>query len=264
MRRGEHVAPPHLVRTDAVVLRRHDLGETDRIITLYTSLRGKVRAVAKGIRRPTSRLAGHLELFTHCRLMLARGRNLDVITQVETLESFVGLREDLWRTGLAYYAAELVDCLTEDHAENQALFDLLVRSLGRLAMSPRPAEALHHFQLQALGLLGYRPELQVCVHCRQPLQPVENAFSPASGGVLDPACRATDPSARPLSPNALKVLRLYLADDWATTSRLRLPRSLVDELEQTIRSYVQFIAETQLKSASFVATLRREGLVATP
>lgn len=256
------MAAPHLVRAEAVVLRRHDLGETDRIVTLYTSHAGKVRAVAKGIRRPTSRLGGHLELFTHSQVMLARGRNLDVITQVETIDSFVGLREDLWRAGLAYYAAELVDRLTEDRSENEGLFTLLVTGLRRIATSPRPDDALHHFELQALGSLGYRPELQVCVRCRRPLAPVENAFGPTSGGVLCPDCRLSDPQARSLSANALKVLRLFLAGDWALTTRLHLDPKLANEVEQTIRAYVQVIADGQLKSAGFVTSLRNEGVVA--
>jgi DNA repair protein RecO (recombination protein O) len=256
------VAPPHVVRTEAVVLRRHDLGEADRIITLYTSHAGKVRAVAKGVRRPTSRLGGHLELFTHSRLMLARGRNLDLITQVETVDPFIGLREDLWRAGLAYYVAELVDRLTEDRAENQALFQLLVTTLGRIATERRASLALNHFELQMLSLLGYRPELRVCVGCRKPLEPIDNSFSLSSGGVLCPECSNLDPMARRLSANALKVLRLHLADDWTTANRLRIDATLADELEQTIRAYGQFIAETQLKSADFVATLRRDGISA--
>jgi DNA repair protein RecO (recombination protein O) len=254
------VATPHLVRTEAVVLRRHDLGETDRILTLYTARSGKLRAVAKGIRRPTSHLGGHLELFTHVRVMLAAGRNLDVVTQVETVESYLGLREDLVRASYAYYAAELVDRLTPDHAESVALFDLLVAGLQRIATGRRPVHALHQFALRALTVLGFRPELQVCVRCRTPLTPVENALSLGLGGVLCPDCLSADPAARGLSANALKVLRLYQEGDWATIDRLRLDPALTEEVEQAIKGYVQFVAETQLKSAGFVATLRREGL----
>ena len=255
------MALARLTRTEAVVLRRHDLGEADRIVTLYTQHLGKVKAVAKGVRRPTSRLGGHLELFKRSQIMLARGRNLQVITQVETIEPFLGLREDLWRAGQAYCVAELVDRLTEEHAENQALFDRLTQSLGRIATGRRPDHAAHLFEIQALGLLGYRPELGVCVRCREPLQPADNAFSPNAGGVICPTCRPSDPSGRPLSANALKVLRLYQRDDWPTVDRLRVDSELGEELEQLLRTYLQYIAEAQLKSARFVATLRRDGLV---
>jgi len=254
------VAPPHLVRTRAIVLRRHDFGEADRLLTLYTSRSGKIRAIAKGIRRPTSRLGGHLELFTHCELMLARGRNLDTITQVETIDTFVTLRGDLWRTSLAYYACELVDRLTEEHSENPPLFDALVAAVSRISDGGRPLDALHHFELQALAQLGFKPELRVCVKCRQLLQPVQNAFSLTAGGVLCPGCRESDPIARGLSANALKILRLCLDDSWEMMTRLRLEPRLNDEVEQTLTAYIQFVAETQLKSAGFVASLRRDGL----
>jgi DNA repair protein RecO (recombination protein O) len=256
------VAVPRIYRTEAIVLRRHDLGETDRIVTLYTDKLGKIRAIAKGVRRPTSRLGGHLELFTHSRLMLARGRNLDVITQVDAVETHVGLREDLFRAGLAYCAAELVDRLTEDQSENVALFDALRQALGRIATDRRPGEALQLFELTALSVLGFRPELYECVHCRQELQPVDNTFSPASGGVLCPDCRAFDLRATSISANALKVLRLYVAGNWTTASRLRIDDTLAAEIDAAIKAYTTFVVETQLKSEKFVAALRREGVVA--
>jgi DNA repair protein RecO (recombination protein O) len=241
-------------------LRRHDFGEADRLLTLYSAHAGKVRAIAKGVRRPTSRLGGHLELFTHSNLLIARGRNFDIITQVDSIDLFSNLREDLWRTGLAYYASELVDRLTEEHGENAQLFASLVTAFGRISDGDRPVDALHAFEAQALAHLGFRPELRVCVRCRQPLQPVQNAFSPSTGGVLCPTCHGSDPLARAISPNALKVLRLYLDDEWATITRLRLDTKLNTEVEQTLRTYTQFVAETRLKSADFVEALRRDGL----
>jgi DNA repair protein RecO (recombination protein O) len=260
-RREAPLATPRLSRTEAVVLRRHDLGEADRIVTLYTLHQGKVRAIAKGVRRPTSRLGGHLELFTRSHVMLARGRNLEIITQVDTIEPYMGLRSDLWRAGLAYYVAELVDRMTEEHAENAALYELLTRTLERIATGRRPDHAMHLFEIQALGLLGFRPELTVCVRCRETLEPVENGFSFSAGGIVCPICRARETGARAVSANALKVMRLYQNGAWATLDRLRVDVALGEDLDQTLRLYVQYIAETQLKSASFVAALRREGLV---
>lgn len=251
---------PHLVRTEAVVLRRHDLGEADRIITLYTLHLGKVRVIAKGVRRPTSRLGGHLELFTHAQVMLAKGRNLDIITQVETQNAFLGLREDLWRAGLAYYAAETLDRLTEDHQENAALFQLLVQTLDRIANSRRPTHALHYFLLHLLSRLGYRPELYQCVQCRRPLEPVENGFSASTGGALCPECTRADPTARRFSVTLLKVFRYFLTASWPEVERLRLDQALSDEIEEILRVSAQLVAESKLKSAGFVATLRSGGL----
>ncbi|MGD8605174.1 MAG: DNA repair protein RecO, partial [Anaerolineales bacterium] len=105
-------------RTEAVVLRRFNLGEADRLLTLYTLRYGKVKAIAKGVRRPKSRKAGHLEPFTHVQLMLARGRELDIITQAEAMDSYPQLREDLVRIGQASYVIELADAFTVERDEN--------------------------------------------------------------------------------------------------------------------------------------------------
>jgi DNA repair protein RecO (recombination protein O) len=121
-----------LYRTEAIVLRRSDFGEADRLLTLYTPEWGKLRVIAKGVRKPTSRKSGHLELFTHSRLLVAKGRNLDIVTQAETLHSFRALREDLLRTGWAYYAAELLDRFVEEGIEDRPLFNLFLATLGWL------------------------------------------------------------------------------------------------------------------------------------
>jgi len=121
-----------LYRTEAIVLRRSNFGEADRLLTLYTPEWGKLRVIAKGVRKPTSRKSGHLELFTHSRLLVAKGRNLDIVTQAETLHSFRPLREDLLRTGWAYYAAELLDRFVEEGIEDRPLFNLFLATLGWL------------------------------------------------------------------------------------------------------------------------------------
>src|SRR5689334_11502589 len=118
-------------RTEAVIIRRTDFGEADRLLTLITPL-GKRRVVAKGARKTISRLAGHIELFTHATLLLAVGRSLDIVTQSVILHSYDTLRSDLRRIGAAYYAAELVDRLLEEEDENRPAFDLLVSTLGAL------------------------------------------------------------------------------------------------------------------------------------
>src|SRR3972149_1127095 len=105
--------PPRVYKTPAIVLRQRKLGDADKIITLYSAEYGKLDAVAKGVRRITSRLAGHVEPLSHGSFMLAHGRNLDVITQVQTIETFQPLRDNLERLSRALYAAELVDRATK-------------------------------------------------------------------------------------------------------------------------------------------------------
>jgi DNA repair protein RecO (recombination protein O) len=122
----------HLYKTEAIVLKRSDLGEADRLLALFTPHLGRIRAVAKGARKTTSRLGGHVELFTHVQLMIARGRNLDYVTQAQTLNPFISIRDDLVLMGHACYLAELVDQIAGEHITNEALYALLLTSLQSL------------------------------------------------------------------------------------------------------------------------------------
>jgi len=250
------VARPHVYRTEAVVLRRQDLGEADRILTLYTPRHGKVRAVAKGTRRPQSRLAGHLELFTRSTLLIAQGRDLDIITQAQTLDAFRGLRDDLLRLTCAGYVGEVLDRLTPEREENEPLFGLLVVTLGRLASQPHPERAVRLFEMQALCLLGHRPQLVRCAECQHLLEPVPSFYSPPAGGVLCPACGRRTPGARPLSLGAFKLLRLLQRNDYALLQRLRLSAALLDEVEELLRAQIESVAERTLRVPRLLQDVR--------
>lgn len=246
-----------LYRSEAVILRRQDLGEADRLITLYTPDQGKIRAIAKGIRRPGSKKAGHLEPFTRSRLLLARGRELDIITQAEAVAEYAGLRTDLIRLGQAAYAAELLDRFGVEENDTQALYLLMIDTLARLDSDPQPGNALRYYQVRLLDLVGFRPELQRCVNCGQDLQPVNQFFSSAQGGVLCPNCGPNQQDARPLSLGALKVLRHYQRNDYAEATRPSLSAAVSQELETTIESYLSHLLERELKAPAFVRQVRR-------
>jgi DNA repair protein RecO (recombination protein O) len=249
---------PRSYRTQAVVLKRHDLGEADRILVLFTRQRGKLRAVAKGVRRTTSRLAGHLELFSHAELQLARGRELDVIAQAETRAAFRTLREDLARTSHAYLVAELADALTEDEAEQPELLDLLVQTFRALETEPDPRVVVDHYQIKLLGIVGFRPALSYCLLCRQELQPGPNAFSPFLGGALCPRCGPGEASARPIPSDVLKVLRHLQRSGPPGTVRLRLPESVAREVGRTLRELSERHMERRLRSPDLIARLQAE------
>ncbi len=247
-----------LYRTEAVILKRSDFAEADRMLTIYTPGQGKLRVLAKGIRRPLSKMAGHLELFTHSQLLLAKGRNLDIITQSETITSFLALREDLLRTTYAHYVVELLEKLTPEHVEDYPLYALLVNTLRRLSADSQPEMAVRLFEMEMLQHLGYRPQLQRCVHCDRALEPVSNFFAARVGGVLCPACGGAEPSAHALSVNALKVLRLLQSGHYATASQLRLEEPLRREVEGHLRNLLLNILERDIKSVAFLSRLRAE------
>jgi DNA repair protein RecO (recombination protein O) len=264
----------HVYRTAALVLRRQDFGEADRLLTLYSPWRGKFRAIAKGVRRPKSRLGGHVELFTHVNLLVAQGRNLDIVTQAETIRPFGHIRDDLWKTSYACYVTELVDRFTEEHLENQPIFDLLLQALTYLdevAADPsadqirEPGEpgsavetAMRNFELQLLGHLGYAPELMRCVQCQERLVDGENRFSPSSGGVVCANCSAVHPGGRLLSVNAIKAMRLMSQEPFGVFRRLRLTPDQSFEVEGALRSHINFILERQLRTAEFLDRMKAD------
>ncbi len=245
-------------RTEAIILKRSDFGEADRLLTFLTPHRGKMRTVAKGARKPGSRKAGHLELFSHTRLLLARGRNLDIVTQAETVEPFLPLRQDLLRTTYAYYTAELVDAFLGDEDENRPVFDLLLAALGWLSQAEDAALVVRYFELHLLALVGYQPQLFQCVSCQAQIEPVINYFHPGEGGVLCPRCGEGQSQTTPLSLNALKVLRFLQTHDYETCRLLRLRSALHAELETVMLRYLTYLLERNLKSVDFLQHLRRQ------
>jgi len=240
-----------IYRTEAMIIRRSDFGEADRLLTLITP-QGKRRVVAKGARKTTSRLAGHIELFTHTALLLAIGRNLDIVTQSTILHSFDTLRGDLRRIGAAYYAAELIDRLTEEEDENRLAFDLLVATLAALDTTRSPDLALRSYELHLLGHLGYRPQLYHCAICQEALTEAANRFSPLAGGALCPRCASDDRATMAMSLNAFKLLRFLQAQPLEAIERLTLSLAVRDEAEQLLRAYIRRILERDLKSVAFL------------
>ena len=249
---------PRTYQTEAIIIKKTRLREADVIFTLYTPHLGKIQAFAKSVRKTRSKMAGHLELLTHSQVSLARGRNLDTITGSQTINSFLPLKSDLWLTSCGLYVIELVNQFTPDNVESLSLFQLLLATLGQLCRTGNRDLALRYFELHLLSEAGYQPQLHQCVSCQKPLEPVVNSFSPGSGGMLCPDCAVSHPLSHPLSVNAQKVLRLLQYSDYSTVDRLKIDAGLSRELERVINSYLRYLLEREIKSATWLDTLREQ------
>jgi DNA repair protein RecO (recombination protein O) len=252
---------PRVYSTPAIVLRQRKLGDADKIITLYTANLGKIDAVAKGVRKARARLAGHVEPLTHANFQLARGKSLDIVTQVESIESFQGLRDDLERLSRALYSCELLDKFTELHEEHFDLYRLLLDTLRRVGGRDDIDTPVRFFEMAVLDALGYRPELDDCVNCRSRLGPVTNYWSAGAGGVVCPNCRRDEPAVRPISVNAVKLLRLMLHGNFPAAARVTIDPDLASELERAMLDYVRWVLERDVRSAAFIDLLRRRSRV---
>lgn len=242
-------------QSEAIIIRKIKLGEADRIITLFTPHLGKIRAVAKGVRRPKSRMSGHLELLTYSRVDLVHGRNLDTVIGSETINGFLPLKTDLDLSAQALYITELVEQFTVENSENYPLFELLLDTLDKLQSEENREMLVHYFEMHLLSRTGYRPELMHCVLCKKPLEPVMNAFSMNSGGMLCDVC-AANRYCFPVSVNTLKVLRLLQSDDYATIRRVKLTSDIALELNTVLRNYIRYLLEQEVKSTDFMDSLK--------
>jgi DNA repair protein RecO (recombination protein O) len=248
--------PARVYRAEAIVLRHRKIGEADKVLTLYSAEHGKFDAVAKGVRRPTSRKSGHLEELSHSSLLLAHGRTLDIVTQCEVLDSFASLRSDLRRLSAALYLAELVDRFSAEQQENIAVYRALLESLHGLAAGHDTDLTLRWFEIQLLDDSGFQPQLRLCSACHGPVEAVVNVFSPAAGGVVCTNCRAGEAAVRPLTVNALKVMRLLQSRPYSDVLKLRMPQGLTAEIEDHLHRYIRHVLEHEVRSREFFRSLR--------
>jgi len=238
-----------LYRDEAIVLRTHKLGEADRIITLLTRHHGRVRAVAKGVRRTTSKFGSRLEPFTHVDLQLAEGRNLDTITQAETLTLFhagLGLDYDRYTAGTCML--ETADRLVvEEREPSVQQFLLLVGGLRVLAQGERsPRHVLDSFLLRSLSVAGYAPTFTHCARCG--LEGPHRWFNPSLGGSLCTTCRV--PGSASPSQDTLVLLGALLAGDWGTVAGAEDRTS--KEASGLVAAYLAWHLDRGLRSLEYV------------
>lgn len=248
-------------KTQAVVLRRRDYGDADRILVVYTPNSGKQELIAHGVRKTTSRKAGHLETFSHASLLIAQGRTWNIVTEASTVESYRHLRQDLDQIGRASYVCELVDRFTEIDDENRDIWELLTGTLRLLdAHGVRavfdPHLLLRWFELHLLSSVGFQPQLAECLQCGKPIEPQANFFSIQGGGVLCPECGQHAPEAEQIPLDVLKVLRHLQRSRWEDVHAIQLQEPVMGAVDNLLNRYLVAVLERRLTSADFLRRLR--------
>ena len=231
-----------LYHDQGVVLRTYKLGEADRIVVFLTKGHGKVRAVAKGIRKTKSRFGGRLEPSSHVRLLLYEGRELDIVSQAETLDLFRALRDDLDRLGHAMSLLEATDQVSLEREPNPRLYDMLVGALGTLADRQAPL-VVPAFFLKLLALEGLRPQVETCLVCGSDGPLVSWAI--AEGGL----CCGAHRQGPAVSPEAVTTLRHILGGRLATALEVT-PAPVAVEVDQLATRALEHHLERRLRSAT--------------
>jgi len=245
------------ITSEAIVLRHSDWGEADRLLSLYTLRNGKLRALAKGVRKIRSRKAGHLEPFTRVSLLLASGRDFFIVTQAEMVDSYINLREDLQRLGYASYVVELLDRFTYDEDENQGLYRLLAETLARINTEADPISAVHYYEIRLLDQLGYRPQLFRCLQCNAEIKPVDQYISFSQGGVLCPNCGPQSPEASQIAMETLKFLRHFQRSTYPEAARAHMSPELSYQFERLMQQYFTYLLERKLNTPAFLQQIKR-------
>ncbi len=241
-----------LCRVEAVVLNHRSLGEADKLLTLYTRERGKIRGVARGARRPRNRFLATSQPFSQAELLLYQGKGLYYVSQSQLVTSFYTLREQLDRMAAAAYVSELLDVLVEEACPQPRVFAFLVSTLHLLTATPDLRPALRYFELGLLAELGWSPESSRCAGCGR--SPLDGGVKVSSrlGGIICPACGERDRDAVILGPGTLAMLARLR---WLTprgVSSLRWQDALADELEAAMQKFLEVAGVGGMKSRPFL------------
>ena len=249
-----------LYKEQGIVLGSVKLGEADKIVSVLTQGSGKIRAVAKGIRRTHSKFGARLEPFTHVNLMLYQGRNLDTVTQAEIISPFMAVREDFALFSAGEAMLEAADKVSEDHERNLRLFLLLLQGLRALDTGPRdPAAVAEAFLLRLLAVSGFAPSLTACAICgsREVVR-----FSASQGGAVCERCRDRD--ARRVGLPALAWLAGLQTGDLEAAGQDRPPREVRGEARALLYGFSEYHLDRRIRSLPMLAKATGSPVAPTP
>jgi len=242
-----------------IILRKRDYRENDRLFIIYTDELGKIEAVAKGVRKIKSKMAGHLELFSIVNLMVAPGKTYYQIAGAERAKNFLNIKSDLVKTVLASFCLEVVDSFTKPEHADLKIYELLYEMLeifdnDKMKNFLKMYSLSKFFTLKLLSLLGWTPELYTCVKCKKKIIPSGNFFDAGRGGLLCGQCSKTD---FPVSTAAIKVLRFVLKNNFKKIATLKITKAQIKELAKIIDTFLTVHQDRELKSVMWINHLTR-------
>ncbi|SKC79538.1 DNA repair protein RecO [Maledivibacter halophilus] len=248
-----------IYKTDAVVLRKNKISEADVILTLFTRKLGKIRAVAKGGRKPKASLSPASHIFVFGEFVLVKGKELDRISSADIHESFYSIREDLSKLAYASYFAELCDTVTVEGVTNNRLFDTFLKALSLITHVEDNFELIKlAFQLKLLDYSGFRPELTKCIECNgKKFKKIR--FNIEQGGIICDNCfNKSKGNVILIDLTMVKIMRYILKTDIITISKIKLNPLTINRLSYIIDKYILFhLQRKSFKSLEFLNTIKK-------
>jgi len=245
--------PADRLRTvEAVIISHRDFGEADRLVTLFTREVGKVKGLAKGVRKMGSRKAAYLEPFMHSKVVLAKGKTFWIITQADAIRQCRSIPESLEKTGMAAYVMELVDRVTIEEEPSRQLFNLVNDTLFHVDSCEDIFNPILFFKLRILDHTGFRPDLKNCVGCGAEISAQDQYFSAEQGGVVCPQCGVQYPHIRRVSLEALRYMRHFQRNAYAVLVDVHVPEQVREEITTIMTAYLSSIIERRLNAPEFL------------
>jgi DNA repair protein RecO (recombination protein O) len=231
-----------------------NFGEADRILTILTERFGKVKAISRGVRKSTSRLGGHLEPFMVVDFQLYEGKTFYTITGAEIISEFSKLHCDLPKMAKAYVAGELVDNFLHENEKSEQTYKILAQILDLIEKNEKNF-LINAFALKLIETAGFQPEFYECVNCKEKITEGENYWDNLEGGVICKNCAPTSRGTK-ISNEFIKALRFIEKNDFETIGKLKLDKSIEQEIDQILDEYIRTILEKNLKSKKFLNNVK--------
>lgn len=252
--------------TQAINLKSYNLAESDKIMVMYSREYGILRCVAKGVKKPTSKLGGRMQTLNANKLLMAKGKKLDIVCQAELVDSFKGLREDITKLTYSIYCSELINNFGLENDTNSAqIYDIFFETLKNISLSSNTEEILWtiiRFKLRLMKLLGYAVELNKCVKCNDQIQNNAYSFSAESGGIVCYNCKSEIYQAKDLDQNILKVLKDAMNFDFPempdTTEiddKIAISQLTLDYSFNLLKEYISLRSHKKLKTPELIECL---------
>ncbi|MDO8507459.1 MAG: DNA repair protein RecO [bacterium] len=245
-------------KVTGIVLGKKNFFETDRIIEIFTLEKGKVRAVVKGARKSSSKLAGSTELFTYGDFFLAKGKNLDIVTSVVSKNHFQKAAGNLKNISQLFLISEVLNKLLPADMPNESIFAETIKIFELINKNAKP-ELAYEYLYKTIVLFGYGLSLTSCSKCHEEIPEIQaskNIFNLESGGILCERCNSGDIINVELSKNTIKILRYIENHDIDKYSKVVLDDKTAAELLNLVTGYLNFIYQREFKSAKFIKNVK--------
>jgi DNA repair protein RecO (recombination protein O) len=247
-------------KTQGIVLKYTNLGEADKILTILTRNKGKIRAVAKGCRKPKSSMLTSSEMFAVSEFVLYKGSSLYHISQAETKETFYNLRNDLLKLSYAVFFVEMADAASEEELPNERLFLLLAKALYYLAEGEIPVGLINlAYQLKLMDISGYRPSIQRCVHCGK-TEIEEYKFDIVLGGIICNECEKFGKNIIKISPGSVEAIKALLNSEISRLNTLKIDNTIFNEIDKLTKRFVEAHLDKHFKSLDFLNEIKNNNI----